>query len=58
MSATVKSPCVNICALDDKDICTGCYRSSKEITEWQGLSDEQRLEVLSACDQRYKDSWA
>ncbi|WP_309674680.1 DUF1289 domain-containing protein, partial [Pseudomonas sp.] len=37
MSATerpVLSPCVNICALDDDDICTGCQRTVDEITRW------------------------
>ena len=31
----VASPCVSICALDNDDICLGCQRTVKEITDWQ-----------------------
>ena len=43
MSATerpVLSPCVNICALDDDDICTGCQRTVEEITRWSRMDNE------------------
>lgn len=41
-----KSPCISVCVLDDDDICTGCYRSADEITDWFMASDEQKREVL------------
>ena len=55
--STVKSPCVNICALDEDDICTGCYRSAAEISEWTQLPDEQKLAVIAAADRRYREAW-
>ncbi len=48
----VASPCVSICALDDDDVCLGCQRTVKEITDWQRLDDEQRRAVLRLCHQR------
>ncbi len=42
----VKSPCVAICALDNNDVCIGCYRSGEEITAWGELDNEQKREVL------------
>lgn len=48
----VASPCVNICALDEADICIGCQRSAAEITQWMRLSNQERREVLARCDER------
>ena len=53
----VKSPCVNICALDEQDICTGCYRSATEIALWTRLSVNERREVVARADRRYQQAW-
>lgn len=46
------SPCVNVCYLDDADICQGCYRSAEEITSWMRLDNEGRKEVLANVRER------
>lgn len=51
---TIPSPCISICALDENDICTGCYRSADEITRWSGLSNDQKREVIVEAYQREK----
>jgi predicted Fe-S protein YdhL (DUF1289 family) len=59
MSATerpVLSPCVNICALDEDDICTGCQRTVEEITRWSRMDNEERRKVLGLCHERAKSS--
>lgn len=55
--AAVKSPCVNICALDEQDVCTGCYRSVAEIAGWSTLDDDARRAVLARADARYRAAW-
>lgn len=52
----VPSPCVNICALDDDDICTGCQRSVTEISCWSRMDNEERRGVLALCHERAKAS--
>jgi len=55
MSSTerpVASPCVQICALDDDDICTGCQRSAMEITRWGRMENDERRQVLKLCHER------
>lgn len=52
----VASPCVSICALDDDDVCTGCQRTAKEITDWHRLDDDQRRAVIRLCHQRAEAS--
>jgi predicted Fe-S protein YdhL (DUF1289 family) len=49
-----KSPCISVCALNEADVCIGCFRSSGEITLWASLSPEQKLEVLHRAKARRK----
>ena len=46
------SPCVSICALDEDDICVGCYRTGGEISIWGLLSDEEKREVFRRIELR------
>tara|TARA_R100000541_G_scaffold807_5_gene4484 strand:- start:432 stop:647 length:216 start_codon:yes stop_codon:yes gene_type:complete len=46
------SPCINICHLNDNDICVGCFRSSEEITTWKDLDDEARKQILAKARKR------
>ncbi|GAB3374565.1 hypothetical protein GCM10027567_12290 [Spongiibacter taiwanensis] len=50
----VASPCVSVCALDDEDVCTGCFRDLDEIARWSTLDNPARREVLLRCQQRRK----
>jgi uncharacterized protein len=50
------SPCVSICALDDKDICVGCYRSAEEITDWFMASAEEKREIIVRARQRMEEA--
>ena len=45
--ATPASPCVSICALGEDEICTGCFRSADEITDWFLATDEQKREIIA-----------
>ncbi len=52
----VASPCVQVCALDDDDICTGCQRTADEITRWGRMDNIERRQVLVLCYERAKAS--
>ena len=56
MSDPVKSPCISVCALNEENICVGCYRTAREITEWSTLDNQQRLQVLEATKERFQRS--
>jgi len=47
-----QSPCVSVCALNDEDICMGCYRSAGEITDWFMASDSEKREILARASAR------
>ena len=48
------SPCVQVCALDDADVCIGCQRTAAEITRWGRMDNVERREVLVRCVERAK----
>ena len=50
--ASPQSPCVSICALDEHDICLGCFRSAQEITDWFMPSDEEKRRILERVKER------
>lgn len=50
--ATMVSPCVGVCALDEEDVCMGCYRTGQEITNWGAMNDQQREEVMKHVGER------
>jgi predicted Fe-S protein YdhL (DUF1289 family) len=43
-----ESPCISVCALDENDICMGCYRSASEITDWFMADVGEKREIVRA----------
>ncbi|MEE4278057.1 MAG: DUF1289 domain-containing protein [Halieaceae bacterium] len=52
MNDEPQSPCVSVCALDERDICMGCYRSASEITDWFMATAEEKREILRRVEER------
>jgi len=48
----VKSPCIEVCSLNNEDVCIGCYRTANEIIEWFSAPDERKREILLSVNQR------
>ncbi|NVO20582.1 MAG: DUF1289 domain-containing protein [Bacteroidetes bacterium] len=48
----IKSPCKNICTLDEKGKCIGCFRKLDEIANWSVFTDEERKQVLKLLELR------
>ncbi|NIB43010.1 DUF1289 domain-containing protein [Pseudomaricurvus alkylphenolicus] len=48
----VRSPCVSICALNEEDVCVGCYRTGNEISHWGVYSNDERRDVLVLAAER------
>ncbi len=51
------SPCIGICALDESDICVGCFRTGAEISEWGGMTVIEKRSVLASVKEREKSSY-
>lgn len=41
----VPSPCDNTCILD-RDVCTGCGRTTDEIASWMSLSEGEKRAIV------------
>ena len=54
----VGSPCVSVCLLDADDVCTGCFRSAAEITDWSLLDDDARRRVIATTRERMRAAGA
>ena len=52
----VKSPCIEVCSLNDQDVCIGCNRTANEIIEWFSANDARKREILVAVSDRAKDA--
>ncbi|MEQ1638332.1 MAG: DUF1289 domain-containing protein [Methylococcales bacterium] len=50
--SAVNSPCINICCLNEQDVCLGCWRSLDEIKNWRQVDDATRQDFLSNAKQR------
>lgn len=48
----IKSPCIQVCTHDDKNICLGCYRSLEEIRQWYVCSDEEKMNIVENAKKR------
>ncbi len=51
-SDVIPSPCVSICALDENDVCVGCFRTGSEITDWFMATNDEKRGILRAASER------
>ncbi|MDX1692357.1 MAG: DUF1289 domain-containing protein [Ketobacteraceae bacterium] len=52
----VMSPCISVCALDENDICIGCFRSAKEIGDWGRVDNDGKRNILKNVARRMSAS--
>jgi len=53
----VRSPCVGICALDDDDVCVGCFRTGMEICRWGEMTKDEKNVVMNNVRKREEKSY-
>ncbi|WP_111735069.1 DUF1289 domain-containing protein [Roseovarius amoyensis] len=42
------SPCIRVCVVHpEARICTGCYRTTDEISRWSRMTREERQQVMA-----------
>ena len=46
-SMDVASPCTGVCKYQPHDnVCIGCHRTEAEITDWVGLSNSEKQQIV------------
>jgi predicted Fe-S protein YdhL (DUF1289 family) len=48
------SPCINVCSLDARGLCSGCLRSGDEIARWLAMTPEEQWQLLDVLQERRK----
>lgn len=49
----IQSPCIQICVVHPQErICTGCYRTIDEITQWSKMTPEDRTRIMDELPSR------
>ena len=46
------SPCLNICTLDERGVCRGCYRTLDEIAGWTRMTPADQWTTVERADAR------
>jgi predicted Fe-S protein YdhL (DUF1289 family) len=46
------SPCLNICSLDGRGICRGCFRSIEEIAGWTRMTAPEQWAAVERAEAR------
>jgi uncharacterized protein len=46
------SPCLNICTLDERGVCRGCYRTLDEIAGWTRMTPADQWATVERADAR------
>ena len=49
------SPCLNICTLDERGVCRGCFRTLAEIAGWTRMTTADRWATVSKAEARRLD---
>lgn len=56
MKSIVHSPCNSHCFIPPgSDLCTGCFRTIREIIGWLSFPDLQKKEILQKIEQRKRE---
>lgn len=50
----MKSPCINVCELDEDNICIGCGRSLDQILNWTDYTEEKRKKIIKSLNKKDK----
>ena len=51
-SEEISSPCVGICQYNKEEVCSGCFRTADEISQWTTISDSEREKITNELDAR------
>ncbi|WP_448215782.1 DUF1289 domain-containing protein [Endozoicomonas sp. 2B-B] len=52
MMSKVESPCIRQCALNEDQVCTGCFRSRAEIAQWSRANQDEQKEIVFNAQKR------
>ena len=53
---SLSSPCISVCAMDEETgYCRGCFRTLREITEWENYDNARKQQIIDSLPFRHPD---
>ena len=49
------SPCVGVCQYNEEELCSGCFRTSQEISEWSDMTIKDKKKIINLLPSRMED---
>jgi len=49
------SPCIGVCQYNNEEVCSGCFRTVEEISQWTTISGEEREKIMGELDARMEE---
>tara|TARA_B100000787_G_C16134409_1_gene268934 strand:- start:78 stop:260 length:183 start_codon:yes stop_codon:yes gene_type:complete len=49
------SPCVGVCQYNDEDLCSGCFRTSEEISKWFDMTINEKKKIIALLPSRMEE---
>lgn len=50
----IVTPCRGVCKIDNETaLCRGCGRTLEEISNWQGMTQQQRQNIMNVLEARH-----
>ncbi|MDE1998176.1 MAG: DUF1289 domain-containing protein [Burkholderiales bacterium] len=49
----VASPCVQVCRLNQNDVCVGCGRTLQEIAQWTRMTEDEKARCVERAAERH-----
>ncbi|MDR9830415.1 DUF1289 domain-containing protein [Vibrio sp. FNV 38] len=50
----IPSPCIGVCAADERGYCKGCMRNRDERFNWRSFTPLEQKHIIHLCRQRYR----
>jgi predicted Fe-S protein YdhL (DUF1289 family) len=48
------SPCIGVCQYNAEELCSGCFRTSKEISQWFNMTTKEKNKIINLLPSRMK----
>ncbi len=49
------SPCIGVCQYNEEELCSGCFRTSQEISEWSDMTIKDKNKIINLLPSRMED---
>lgn len=48
----IESPCIDVCEVNNRGYCKGCFRSREERFHWNRFTNEDKSKIIKLCRRR------